>query len=170
MVDLYLVRHAIAERRDAERFPDDSKRPLSSRGEALFRRGAHGLRELRVVVDANLASPYVRAWRTAELLAEGADWPEPISFPELEPGTSPSECLAALLGRPETTVAAVGHEPLLSCLASLVATGDPDALALDLKKGSVTCLRLDGARAPGSGVLRWSASPKLLRGLGGRPG
>ena len=57
-------------------------------------------------------------------------------------------------------------EPLLSHLASLVVTGDPGSLALDLKKGSVTCLRVDGNRAPGSGVLRWSASPKLLRRLG----
>jgi phosphohistidine phosphatase len=163
VVDLYLVRHAIAEKRNAALAPDDSKRPLTSRGEALFRRAARGLREIGVVVDVTLASPYARAWRTAELLVEEAQWPEPIACPQLEPGTSPTECLAALLERTEWSVAVIGHEPLLSRVASLVATGDPDSLALDLKKGSVTCLRLDGGRAPGSGVLRWSASPKLLR-------
>src|SRR4030095_6138514 len=47
-VDLYLVRHAIAEPRDSERWPDDASRPLTENGVKLFRAAARGLRSLGV--------------------------------------------------------------------------------------------------------------------------
>ena len=42
-MDVYLIRHAIAELRDATRWPDDSLRPLSDEGSERFRRAARGL-------------------------------------------------------------------------------------------------------------------------------
>jgi phosphohistidine phosphatase SixA len=42
-VELYLVRHAIAEQRDAVRWPDDSQRPLTAEVIARFRPAARGL-------------------------------------------------------------------------------------------------------------------------------
>ena len=166
-MDLYLVRHAIAEPRDAERFPDDVKRPLTRRGRAVFRRVAHGLRELGIVVDVTLASPYVRAWQTAEILAEEASWPAPLACAELEAGIAPTVVFDLVRSRSETTIALVGHEPQLSRLAALIASCDPDGLTLELKKGGVVCLRLpdDGSS---SGVLRWSVSPRILRRVGKR--
>lgn len=167
-MDLYLVRHAIAEQRDPDLIPDDSKRRLTPRGEALLRRVAHGLRELGIVVDVTLASGYVRAWRTAEILAEEASWPAPVGCPELEPGVAPSVALDAVRSRSAPTIAVVGHEPQLSRLASLIASGDPATLALDLKKGAVACLRLPDDGASSRGILRWSASPRILRRVGDR--
>ena len=61
-------------------------------------------------------------------------------------------------------VAVVGHEPHLSELVSLLLAGDADAVALDLKKGAVVRLDLTGDAA----VLRWVATPKMLRLLSPR--
>ncbi len=39
-MDLYVVRHAEAHKRDEDRWPDDAKRPLTPEGEERFRRFA----------------------------------------------------------------------------------------------------------------------------------
>ena len=165
-MDLYLVRHAIAEPHDSARWPDDSERPLTAAGIERFRAAARGLRRQGVEVDAVLASPYVRAWHTAELLTKAAAWPTPEELRALEPSISPTACLDALRDRRESTLALVGHQPQLSELASLLLVGDERSLRLDLKKGAVMCLRCDGGPEAGNASLRWSLSPKLLGSLG----
>jgi phosphohistidine phosphatase len=166
-VELYLVRHAIAERRDAARWPDDAQRPLTDSGREKFAAVGRGLRRLGVTVDSVLASPYVRAWQTAEILRDEAGWPAPTPCTELEPGPQPSATIDILGGRSESSLALVGHEPHLSSLAALVLTGSDDGVRIDLKKGGVICLSCTYPPAAGAGVLRWSAAPKLLRSLGG---
>ncbi|CAN5352603.1 phosphohistidine phosphatase SixA [soil metagenome] len=165
-MDLYLVRHAIAEPRDSARWPDDSERPLTAAGIERFRAAARGLRRLGVEVDAVLASPYVRARHTAELLTKEAAWPSPEECRELEPSTHRNEGLDALRDRQESALALVGHQPLLSELASLLLAGDGRLLRLELKKGAAMCLRFDGSAEAGAAALRWSVSPKLLGSLG----
>ncbi len=165
-MDLYLVRHAIAEPRDGARWPDDSLRPLSAEGAELFRLAARGLNRIGVQVEAVLASSYARAWRTAEILSEKAAWPSPSAATELEPSSSPSAALELIGARTESMLALVGHEPGLSELASLALTGDAHGAAIEVKKGGVVCLRFRGAPGAGRALLRWSASPKLLRQLG----
>ena len=167
MALLYLVRHAIAEERDRQRFPDDATRPLSERGVARFRPAARGLARVVPTVELVLASPYVRAWQTAELLVEEAGWPAPERCEALEAIRDPAHVLEALraLGA-WTAVALVGHEPGLSELASLLLAGDPDRVRLQLAKGSVMLLELPRAAAAGTATLRWSLTPTLLRRLG----
>ncbi|MCA1728513.1 MAG: histidine phosphatase family protein [Actinobacteria bacterium] len=67
-MDLYVVRHAVAHKRDANLWPDDSQRPLTPAGEERFRRATGGIMRLAPGVGVALSSPFVRAWRTAELL------------------------------------------------------------------------------------------------------
>jgi phosphohistidine phosphatase len=164
-VDLYLVRHAVAEPRDPER-RSDAKRPLTPDGVERFRAVAVALRRLGVLPDRVLASTYVRAWRTAELLLEEAEWPAPEPSPELEPPSSAAACLSALATIDEETLGLIGHEPHLGELASLALTGSEGAVAFELKKGGVICLRFPSAPTPGQGFLRWSASPRILRRIG----
>jgi phosphohistidine phosphatase len=165
-VELFLVRHAIAEDRDSVRWPDDARRPLTAAGTARFERAARGLGRLVGDVDVVLSSPYVRAWETAEILEREAACPTPEPCPALEATCGPVDALAALAGLAGTGSAAlVGHEPQLSLLASLLLTGNGDGAALELKKGGVVLLGCGAPPAPGHAVLRWSASPKLLRGL-----
>ena len=161
------MRHAIAEPRSAERWPDDSLRPLTEDGVRLFRRAARGLRGLGIEMDAVLASPYARAWKTAEILHADAAWPAPTACEELEPGFPPASALAAANEHAASAVALVGHEPQLSMVASLALASSPDALSLELKKGGIVCLRFAAAPTPGAALLRWIAAPKMLRKLGG---
>ncbi len=165
-MDLYLVRHAIAEPQDSARWPDDSHRPLTAAGIERFRAAARGLRRLGIDVDAVLSSTYVRAWHTAEILAKEAAWPSPAECRALEPSTPPNECLDALRDRQESTLALVGHQPLLSELASLLLAGEGRSLRLELKKGAAMCLRFDSGPEAGMAGLRWSVSPRILVSLG----
>ena len=165
-MDVYLVRHAIAEPRDAVRWVDDSLRPLSPEGVELFRVAARGLRRLGVEVEAVLASPYVRAWHTAEILGDEAGWPLPEASPALEPSSPAAACAELLATRRESSLALVGHQPQLSSLAALFAAGERDAARFELKKGGVICVRFPAAPEASVGVVRWSVSPKILRLLG----
>jgi len=158
-----IVRHAIAEERDGLRWPDDAERPLTEAGAERFARAARGLARLVPDVDAMLSSPAARAWQTAELLERDAGWPAPEPCDALAVGRAAEAVLAALPGRGFAAV--VGHEPQLSELASLLLAGDSDAAAIELKKGGAVLLACKFGALPGRAVLRWSASPRLLRGL-----
>jgi phosphohistidine phosphatase len=59
-MDLYLIRHAIAEDGD-----DDDARPLSAKGAKKFKQAVKGLRALGVRFDRVLHSPRRRAVETA---------------------------------------------------------------------------------------------------------
>lgn len=163
---LYLVRHAVAYSRDAERWPDDSKRPLTPEGEEGFRGAARGLGRIVPDVEALLSSPYERAWRTAEILAEQAGWPAPEEFPALEPDIPPEKVVLALLETyaGKQSIAVVGHRPCLHELAVYLLTGDPGSADMKIKKGGIVCIEFDEALKAGEGKLRWLFTPKVLRG------
>jgi phosphohistidine phosphatase len=158
VLDLLLIRHAIAADRDPADWPDDSLRPLTPEGIERFRRAARGLARLVPEVDEMLASPYARAWETAWLLHEEAGWPKPQPSEALEAIRSARDALPLLDGR-EGALALVGHEPNLSSLASLLLSGDPGRVPLEVKKGGAIHLAVEHGHA----VLRWHATPKLLR-------
>jgi phosphohistidine phosphatase len=165
-MDLYLVRHAIAEERDPMRWPDDADRPLSSKGVERFEREARGLATLVPTVDISLASPYARAWHTAEILSKEAGWPPPVRTDALRSERTAEESLAAIVAaNGAETIAAVGHEPNLSELASLCVMGTIE-LPVELKKGAVLAITFHDAVAPGGAYLRWLLPPKALRSLG----
>jgi phosphohistidine phosphatase len=168
-MELYLVRHAIAAERDPTRWPDDGERPLTPQGEARFRVAARGLKRIVPTVELVLSSPMARAWRTAEILAEEAGWPAPKPEPALQAERRLTQAVAALRGHADRqTLAVVGHEPNLSQLAAHLISGAEDGLALEMKKGGVVCVALDGAVRRSSGWLRWNVSPKILRALASR--
>ncbi len=165
-MNLYLVRHAVAHGRDAERWPDDSRRPLTPEGEEKFRMAARGLEEVVSRVERVLSSSFYRAWRTAEVLSEQSRWPYPEELPELEPDLPPHKILPAL-GDPGTdSIALVGHRPSLNELASYPLCGSSEGLDVKIKKGGVLCVRFDGPPALGAGKLQCLLSPKVLRALG----
>ena len=168
-MDLYLVRHAAALGRDPDRWPDDSRRPLTPEGEDEFRLAAQGLIGLTSRVDVILSSPYLRAWRTAEILSEVDSWPAPEASPVLEPTLPPEKAAQELLSYADAaSVAVVGHRPGLHELAAYLLTGRGDGLEIALKKGGVACIGFDGAPEPGTGELRWLLTPKVLRNLAGQ--
>jgi phosphohistidine phosphatase len=163
-VEIYLVRHAAAFKRDPDRWPDDSQRLLTPEGEEEFRLAARGLARVVPRMDAILSSPYERAWRTAEILSELDSWPAPEPVAVLEP-TLPPEKAALALEDYAGTVAVVGHRPGLHELAAYLLTGDCDGMEVRIKKGGVACIRFDGVVEPGAGKLRWLLTPEALRSV-----
>ena len=67
-MELLLIRHAIAEERNSGDWSGDRERPLTSAGADRFRRIARVLATVWDPPDLVLASPYARAWQTAQLL------------------------------------------------------------------------------------------------------
>ena len=169
---LYLVRHAVAHGRDPERWPDDSRRPLTPEGEEDFRGAARGLAHVAPEVDALLGSPYERAWRTAEIL-EQTGWPAPVCCEELEPDCPPHKVLSILASHEDLdSVAIIGHRPGLHELVSYLLTGDmigeECGARVQIKKGGVARLSFEGVTDPGAGSLEWVLTPKALRAAGGK--
>ena len=171
-VDLYLVRHAVAFRRDPARWPQGRRRPLTPEGEEEFRLAVRGLARIVPRVDVILSSPFQRAWHTAEILSELDSWPAPEPSPVFAASrrrASPEKATLALEDYAEAKyVAVVGHRPRLQELAAYLLTGEDDGLEIKIRKGSVICIRFDGAPAPGIGKLRWLLRPKALRLLAGK--
>jgi phosphohistidine phosphatase len=115
-----------------------------------------------------LASPFARAWRTAELLRKEAGWPAPVECAEVEAGRSATEMLQALQAYSSTSsVALVGHEPSLHELASYLLTADTGHVQIEMRKGSVARLELDETLRPGSARLIWLLPPRVLRSIEG---
>jgi phosphohistidine phosphatase len=167
-MDLYLVRHAVAFSPDPTQWPDDGERPLTPEGEARFRKAARGIRRIVASIDVVLSSPLPRAWRSAELLEEEAGWPAPKPEPVLQAGRSPAEGIELMEPHLEVaSLALVGHEPYLSELASILLTGRPTSLTMDVKKGGVAHLWLEDGLRRGTASLRWLVTPKVLRSLSG---
>jgi phosphohistidine phosphatase len=163
-MELYLVRHAIAE--DSSSTGRDADRALTREGAAKMRRIAQGLRALEVQLDLILTSPYVRATETADVLAAALGDVERRLLPELAAAGDIGALLAGL--RPYREVAAlalVGHQPDLGQLASQIMAGSPDVCPLPLKKGGVACFEIPSPRGNLRGELAWFLTPKQLRAL-----
>ena len=164
---VYLVRHAVAYKRDPERWSDDSRRPLTHEGEEEFLGAARGLARVVPEVEVLLSSPYERAWRTAEILAEQTGWPAPKKLPALEPDVPPEKVVIALeTYAGKQSIALAGHRPGLHELAVYLLTGDAEGADMKIKKGGVVCIEFDDAPEAGAGKLRWLFTPKVLRTLG----
>jgi phosphohistidine phosphatase len=165
-LNVYLIRHAVAHKRDQERWPDDSRRPLTPRGEEKFVSTARGLSRIVPEVQVLLSSPYERAWRTAEILSEQAGWPAPEKHPALEPDVPPEKVVIALQTYAEKqSIALTGHRPCLHELAVYLLTGDAGGADMKIKKGGVACIEFDDAPKAGAGKLRWLFTPKVLRNI-----
>ncbi len=103
---IHLLRHGDAEPDQGE---GDAARRLTPKGEAQARAAGQAMARLGIRVDSCLASPRVRAWRTAELACESL-------------GIEPELCAPIGTGRYDTldlasghgNVLIVGHEPVLS--------------------------------------------------------
>jgi len=150
-MDLFLIRHAIAEERRAGLL--DAHRALTEKGRARFEAVVQSLDLAGFRFDRVYYSPWLRAAQTAELLSSITDGPL-IATEALAQPPKP-DFFASLEGE---HVACVGHEPWLSDTVSLLTTGTPNGTWLRLKKGSVTWLR--GSPTPAAMELRALLPPR----------
>jgi phosphohistidine phosphatase len=133
---LWLLRHGEAVPHNAA--PDD-ERALTERGRDQSRAAGKALRDLGVEVHLCFTSPKVRARETAELACR-AIGAEPIVHEPLASGFTREDALE-LLSAAEGRVLVVGHEPDFSQVVHDYTGG-----RIDLKKGGVAGIRMDGSR------------------------
>jgi phosphohistidine phosphatase len=164
-MELLIVRHAIALERDRQRWRDDGARPLSPAGMRQSRKAAAGLKVFSKAPDRLLTSPLIRARQTAQILTDVAGWPQAEEAPELSPGGAALAVLTLLGQKRGKVVAVVGHEPGLGALLAVCLLGEGGAMAIEMKKNAVACVSFEGSPRAGRAVLKWLATPRMLRGL-----
>ncbi len=168
-MELLVVRHAIAETREAfaKTGQDDAKRPLTAEGRRRFEKGARGLRDLAGGIELLATSELVRATQTADILEAAWDGKlRTVRLRELAPDADPEALLGWLRRqRRRKLVAVVGHEPHLSRFVEHALTGRASEF-LDLKKGGACLLDLGKSPKAGRARLTWLLTAEQLRQLG----
>ena len=134
-----------------------------------MRQAARGLRRLGLSFDTVLTSPFVRARQTAEIVAESLgleDRLEEIS--ELTTERSVDQLISGLIRFQDSKhLLLVGHNPLLGHAASFLIAGKKEIrLEIELKKGGLCRIEIDGLPPDSPGTLHWFLTPKQLRQLG----
>lgn len=164
----YLVRHAIAAPKGPD-WPDDSLRPLTSKGARRMREVVRGLAALGVDIEQVMTSPLLRARQTADLLVEGLGGrgrrgAPVVTLQALAPGVGPAAVVQALAAATvASSVALVGHEPDLGQLAAWMLGLDRP---LPFRKGGVCRIDIRHWPPRQDEELVWFAPPRILRQTG----
>ena len=160
-LELYLIRHGIAEERGPE-WPDDSKRPLTGKGIAALKQEAKALAALDISFDLIISSPLTRTRQTANVFAEHLPGKPAVELSDsLAPAGTPAAVIQEIARHSrKARVALVGHEPNIGELAArLIGARSP----IEFKKGAIC--RIDLAELPpkSPGMLRWFLPPRILK-------
>src|SRR5437762_11864154 len=122
-------------------------------------RAALGLKALIPELDVLAASPYKRAFDTAEIIGNAYGDLTVERVAELTPGASVDRVVAWLTGRhARGSVADVGHEPDLSRLVCTL-LADTSSTFLELRKGAACLPDCPGPAARGAATPDWFRSP-----------
>jgi phosphohistidine phosphatase len=160
IMDIYIVRHAIAED-IAPGGGGDAARALTTEGKQKMKEAARGFARMELNVERIFASPLVRARQTADILAAALK-KNVEEMKELAPAYSPAQVCEKLIALKKAgSVMLVGHEPNCSELASYLLEGST-GVAIEFKKGAICLIELESPR-PASGMLRWLLPPSALR-------
>ena len=170
-MNLYVMRHGIALPADDSSAAADAARPLSPKGIKRTRKIAKGIRRLGLSFDVLLASPLTRARQPADLVAAALGSEASVEeMPDLAPDTTVERLLAALTRYGvHADLLLVGHAPVLNeTVAHLLSGAKPgrNTLHLELKKGGLCRIEIDGVPPPTPGKLHWFLTPKHLRCIG----
>jgi phosphohistidine phosphatase len=164
---LSFLRHGIAADRGRSEYENDSERPLTPKGERQIRRIAKGIQAAGLSYDLILASPYLRAKQTAEIVAQVLSTPEGVLLADaLTPESNPRQLIDALRTdyHAQQDVLVVGHEPYLSRLISILLTGGPN-LSVAMKRGGLCALDVESLRFGRCATLISLLVPRQLRRL-----
>ena len=151
---LWLLRHGEAEPHDAR---PDAERRLTPRGEDQARSAGRAMRALELRFQFVFTSPKVRARDTA-LLACEALGVEPVEHQALADGFDAADARELLgAGGQDGRILVVGHNPDF-----VQVIHDITGAQVELKKGGLAGLRVDGTRGELLALLR----PRELDRLG----
>ena len=165
-MNIYILRHGIAVERGTKGHDKDSDRPLTAKGKRQLRKSAEAMKKMKLRFDLILSSPYERAKRTAEIVADGLKLKKRLKFSDLLKNEGEPEELVgqlAVLKPAPKDLLLVGHEPYLSRLISLLVSGS-DTVAMDLKKGGLCKLEAEKLRPDGKcAQMEWLLTPKQMK-------
>jgi phosphohistidine phosphatase len=167
-MDLYILRHGIAEELSESNLAHDSQRRLTTEGRKKVHRVAQGMKMLGLKFDLILSSPYLRASETAEIVAKELHLNRHLKLSQdLASDGNPKKIIDDLrLHHPQAKrILLVGHEPYLSRLVSLLISGDP-AISIRLKKAGLIKVSIASALRYGRcATLEWFLAPAQLKKL-----
>ncbi len=163
-MNIYLLRHGPAGEASNE-YPDDSQRPLTEDGKEKVQEIAKGMKHLGLTFDVVYTSPYKRTRQTAEIVCKVLKLKAPVQLKNLEPGVH----AASLVGKIEAgdkgeNLLLVGHEPDLSRLITLFATGLNGGV-VHMRKGALALVSAGELKAGRCGTIEWLFDPDHLAGL-----
>ncbi|MDL1892629.1 phosphohistidine phosphatase SixA [Sphingobacteriales bacterium CHB3] len=167
-MNLYILRHAIAEERSREKWPDDSLRPLTTKGKKRMRHIAEGMQVLRLSFDVIYTSPYTRARETADIVVEVFNAAKKLRETDTLAVDGDPEELIRLINSAKNefcNVLLVGHEPYLSELISTLLVGD-SSLPLTMKKGGICKLSVGNLKYGACASLDWLLPPSVSMQIG----
>lgn len=144
-MNLYILRHADAAKRDEDKYPDDNLRPLVKKGKNKSEKIAKFLSNRKTKISLILTSPAERCREAARLIRRELKLPKEqlIELDCLLPDGSNAELIAEIKEKYALdSLLIVGHDPNLSLLISRLVIGTPD-LPIDLKKGGLCKLAVD---------------------------
>lgn len=158
-MELYFLRHGIA----ANLGPagtGDAGRPLTEDGVIKMAEEARGMRLLGMQLDVLLASPFMRARQTAEIVGKELGVAVQIAD-ALRPGCDVAR-LRALLGEHQGAkrVMVVGHEPDFSEMVGSMAGN----CLVQMQKGGLARIDLPLPQSP-VGTFVWLFTPNVLRSI-----
>jgi phosphohistidine phosphatase len=162
-MELYILRHAIAETATEAGVSQDAERPLSREGRDKMKRIAEAMRAMGVEVDLILSSPYLRARDTALIAHDGLGLSGCLQFtPALASGQKPDFILAELKERfaKGGRIMIVGHEPDLSGIISRITA--QGRLQVEMKKAGLAKISIATVRPELSGTLEYLLPPKVM--------
>ena len=143
---LWFLRHGEAEPHGAA---PDAERPLTERGRGQSDSAGRALAAMGVTFQHAFTSPKVRAAETARIACEHLGL-EPVVHEPLRDGFDRGEATALVhAAGDDQRILLVGHEPDFSR-----AVHDFTGARIDLKKGGIAAVRVDGASAELIALLR----------------
>jgi len=165
-MNLYIIRHGIAQELGKKNEFNDEKRALTGDGRNRMREVARGLARLETEIDLILTSPLLRAVETAQILAEalGLKKNEIVETANLAPGANPDQLFAEIKGREAAAIALVGHQPDLGDFVSRIVTVT-GGFSMELRKGGACCVNVTETTPVLRGELVWLLTAKQLRSL-----
>jgi phosphohistidine phosphatase len=157
---IYFLRHASAGKK-AVSPKKDERRPLDQEGILQARYIGSLLASLDVQVEHILSSPLKRSLQTATLVANELAHEAAIRIEDaLRPESNYTKFKEMLSRyRKYDAVMVVGHNPTESEFLSKVVSSASGTAHIELKKGSVAKVDLNGR----NGVLEWLITPKIAR-------
>ena len=158
-MELYVIRHADALRVGEGGAAEDSERVLSDRGEKQAVAVGRMLQERGVRFDKLIASPYVRAQRTAELIIQQLKpAPELLTTETLVPEAKPCDSADYLKTVKGECIGVVGHLPHVAEFTGWL-IGDRK-IHLGFAKAGIAHLLCGGKAEKGLATLHWLVTPE----------